>query len=359
MDRVAEKTLEVGANFPGTANRTKLAFRSETEMATQNPSRSSRCNVPPVRTSVVVPTYRRPEALSCCLEALADQESTPDEIIVVVRREDHASRTVIQDWGKAVRLVSIDVPAGLPGVVRALNAGIAASTGDVVCLTDDDAEPRSNWIAQITQTFSSDPRIAAVGGRDWVFHNGKVEDGAEVHVGTISWFGRITGNHHLGVGPPRDVAVLKGVNLSVRADLIRQVGVDTRLRAISTEHHWELGLCLKLIKMGYRIVYDPAIAVDHRPRPRVNEQRDYGEREVRDAAHNETLAVLEYLPPHKRLLYLCWAIAIGTRVTPGFVSAARQSLSLGDGTLPLLRANLSGRTQAIRTYFRSRFCGSR
>jgi hypothetical protein len=33
--------------------------------------------------------------------------------------------------------------------------------------------------------------------------------------------------------------------------------------------------------MGYRIVYDPAIAVDHRPQPRIAEAREFGPRTYR------------------------------------------------------------------------------
>ena len=44
---------------------------------------SHRCNDVAMRTSVVVPTYRRPEALSRCLDALVHQNTAPDEIIIV------------------------------------------------------------------------------------------------------------------------------------------------------------------------------------------------------------------------------------------------------------------------------------
>ncbi len=307
----------------------------------------------PVRTSVVVPTYRRPEALKRCLDALAHQDSAPDEIIVVARREDDATRTVVRKHGKLIRLVLIDVPAGRPGVVRALNEGIAASSGEIVCLIDDDAEARPDWISRILETFATDPRIGAVGGRDWVFYNGQLEDGANSNVGTISWFGRVTGNHHLGVGPPRDVAVLKGVNLSVRGELVRQVGFDTRLLGIATEHHWEIGLCLRLVRMGCRIVYDPAVAVDHRPQPRVAEPREFGSRQVRDAVHNETLALLEHLPHMRRAAHLFWTTAIGTRGAPGLAQSARLLLSTGDPKLQLLLGNLTGRGLAVLTYLRS------
>ncbi len=275
-------------------------------------------------------------------------------MIVVVRHEDEASARVVRERNGFARLAPIDVPAGSPGVVRALNAGVAASSGEIVCLTDDDAEPRQDWIARIHETFARDPRIGAVGGRDWVCHDGRLEDGEESRVGTISWFGRTTGNHHLGAGPPRDVEVLKGVNLSIRGELARAVGFDTRLRAVATEHHWELTLCLKLLRMGWRIVYDPAIAVDHRPQPRVAEDRERGERDVRDAAHNETLAMLEHLPPTGRALHLAWATAVGTRAVPGFVSSARRLIGREGGWLALLRGNLVGRAQAVGTYLRTR-----
>jgi len=308
-----------------------------------------------MRVSVVVPTYKRPESLCRCLDALARQDRQPDEILVVARREDKASQRCISERkGEPIRLVPIDVPAGRPGVVMALNAGVEASSGEIVCLTDDDAEARPDWISRILETFATDPRIGAVGGRDWIFQGGRLEDGARSNVGTISWFGQITGNHHLGVGPPRDVAVLKGVNLSVRGELIRQVGFDTRLLGITTEHHWEIGLCLRLLRTGYRIVYDPATAVDHRPQPRVAEAREFGPRQVRDAVHNETLALLEYLPAWRRPVYLAWAIVIGTSTTPGVAQTIRSLLSHRDLRWSLFSRAQSGRILGLRTYQRSR-----
>ncbi len=265
-----------------------------------------------------------------CLDALARQAMPADEILVVARRDDSISRQAIQGRQGPIRLIPIDVPAGRPGFVAALNAGIDASSGEVVCLTDDDAEPRSDWISRVVATFAEDASIGAVGGRDWVYHGGRLEDGAESVVGTISWWGRAIGRHHLGVGPVRDVEVLKGVNLSARGDLIRAVGFDARLFGVATEHHSELGLCLRLRRMGHRVVYDPAIAVDHRPRPRAAEAREFGPRQVRDATHNETLALLEHLSPPGRVAHILWSTAIGTGNAPGLAQALRSLVRCGD-----------------------------
>jgi GT2 family glycosyltransferase/glycosyltransferase involved in cell wall biosynthesis len=307
-----------------------------------------------MRVSVVIPTYRRPEALGRCLDALAHQSRGPEEIIVVARREDTASQECASERDQSIRFVPIDVPIGKPGFVAALNAGIDASHGEIVCLTDDDAEPHSDWIARILATFESDPSIGAVGGRDWVYHGNRLEGGQATAVGTVSWWGRVIGKHHLGVGDPRDVAVLKGVNLSVRGELARQIGFDTRLRGRTTEHHSELGLCLRLLRMGFRIVYDPAIAVDHRPQPRLDEAREFSPRQAHDAAYNETLALLEHLSRTGRLAHLLWTTCVGTRTTPGFAQAARSRLRREDHQLQHLAGNLKGRALAIWTHLSSR-----
>lgn len=303
-----------------------------------------------MRVSVIVPTYRRPDSLSRCLDALIGQDRQPHEIIVVARRTDEASwRCIYGRTDEQIRPLAIDLPTGQPGVVAALNAAVDATLGDVVCITDDDAEPHPDWISRIVTALSADASIAAVGGRDWIYENRELLDGAESTVGIIRPWGRIVGGHHLGVGPARDVAVLKGVNLGVRGDLIREVRIDTRLRGSTTEHHWELSLCLSLLRKGFRIVYDPAIAVDHQAQPRVDEARNFGARQVRDAAHNETLAVLENLSPAERVVHLLWTTVIGSRSTPGLAQAVRR-VGTGRSEPRLLLANIAGRALAVLTY---------
>jgi GT2 family glycosyltransferase len=308
-----------------------------------------------MRVSVIVPTYRRAESLRHCLAALTCQDRRADEILVVVRRDDFASRQVVaQCGGDGVVAVLIDVPAGSPGLVTAMNAGAAASSGEIVCLTDDDAAPRADWIRRIVTAFADDASVGALGGRDYVYHDSPPERGSAAVVGTVSWYGRVVGNHHLGLGAARDVAVLKGVNLSVRGDVLRQVGFDTRLRGTSTEHHSELGLCLAVIRMGYRVVYDPEIAVDHTPQPRVGEAREFRPHQIRDAAHNETLALLEHLSRTGCVAHLILTVGVGTHDQPGL---ARLAGGVGSGSAPRARnvaANICGRYLAVATYMRSR-----
>lgn len=300
-----------------------------------------------MRVSVIVPTYRRPESLARCLDALDRQERPADEVLAVVRDDDHASARVVGAREHPVRLVSVR----RPGVVAAMNAGLDACEGEVVALTDDDAMPHPDWLLRIVSAYESDPAIAAVGGRDWVYsyRTGLLVEGSAQVVGRLDRLGRLTGNHHLGVGGSRDVEVLKGANLSVRTELLREIRFDERLRGVGTEHHWELGLCLALRRRGWRVVYDPAIAVDHRPQPRVDDSRTFDARELRDSRHNETVAVLEYLPVWGRPLHLAWAGTLGTRAAPGLALLVR-SLPARDGGWSRFRGAQSGLLDGLATY---------
>jgi GT2 family glycosyltransferase len=291
-------------------------------------------------------------ALADCLDALEAQERRPDEILVVVRDDDGETETSLVDRD-AVRVVHVEVPPGQPGFVAGLNAGIAASSGAVVCLTDDDAAPRPDWISRIVAEFEADPSLGALGGRDLVYHDGVPERGEAEVVGLITSWGRTIGRHHLGTGRAREVDVLKGVNLSVRGDLLRELGFDRRLLGIATEHHSELHLCLAIKRRGFRVVYDPTLVVDHRPAPRAAEAREHGPRQVLNASHNETLAMLEHLPLRRRLVHFAFATLIGSRSAPGLAQSLRLLLTSGDPRLDLLLANLEGRRRAWATLKRS------
>jgi GT2 family glycosyltransferase len=192
-----------------------------------------------------------------------------------------------------------------------------------------------------------------VGGRDWLHYDGKADDGARKVVGRVQWFGRVIGNHHLGVGGPRSVDVLKGVNCAYRRTVLQCIGFDERMLGTGAQVHWELSLGLQLRRAGWKLIYDPAVAVDHYPAPRYGEdQRD--RYEWTNAAYNETLSLLEHVTPMRRLVFIIWAILVGTRSSPGLVQWLRFLPREGRLAGKNLRAALTGRIQALNMWRRSR-----
>lgn len=273
--------------------------------------------------TVVIPTFKRPEDLTRCLRAIAAQTRPPDELIIVTRDDDKASR-------EAARAVTL--PEGCervlpkiraPGVIAALQEGIVQARGSIIVLTDDDAEARPDWIARLLAVLASDRDIGGVGGRDWQPH----ERGDAMTVGRVQWFGRVIGQHHLGAGPARDVDVLKGVNCAFRAPLVRAIGMDEQLRGDGAQVHWELALCLPMRRAGWRLVYDPSVAVEHHVAARDGDDQVHRGRFAAapfgDAVFNEARALSQFLGPVRRAAFACWAEVFGTTAAPGLLAALR------------------------------------
>jgi GT2 family glycosyltransferase len=301
--------------------------------------------------SLIVPSYRRVESLGRCLRAIAAQARLPDEVVVGIRSDD-------TDTARAVALLAPAFPAPLKcaataqaGVVAAMNAALGACRGDsdIIALTDDDAEPHRDWLERLAACFA-DPRVGGAGGRDWQ----PLERGDRAVVGRVQWFGRTIGNHHLGAGPARDVDVLKGANSAYRAPLLRAVGFDARLAGGGAQLFWELALCLPLRRAGWRLVYDPAIAVEHHVEPRADGDQlhrgVFAAEPLSEAAHNETLVLLENRGLAARAAFLAWALLVGTRHEPGLAQIPRLMLRGDRHALPRWRATLGGRVRGWRRW---------
>lgn len=289
--------------------------------------------------------------MSRCLLALQAQTKPVDQLIITVRDNDEATWQFLNgfsDHNLPLQIVTVTQP----GVVAALNAGLAAVTGDIVSITDDDAAPHIDWLEKITAHFLSDSCIGAVGGKDWVHQGNKIEDGTCKVVGRLQWFGRVIGNHHLGVGTAREVDILKGVNMSFRTQAIANLKFDERMRGTGAQVHFEMAFSLNLKRAGWKIIYDPNIAVDHYPAQRFDEDKrqNFNAVAFTNLVHNETLALLEYLSPIQKIVFIFWAIFIGTRESFGIIQWLRLLPTQGKIATQKLQASLRGRWQGWQTY---------
>jgi glycosyltransferase involved in cell wall biosynthesis len=270
--------------------------------------------------------------------------------VVVHRSTDEESIACLRSLNgnhPGITCVAVDVP----GQVAALNAGLAGVTNDVVAITDDDAAPHVDWLARIEAHYLENSDVGAVGGRDCVAH----EAGAprKDRVGIVFWYGRRIGNHHAGIGPARSVDVLKGANMSYRLRAIAGIRFDTRLRGEGAQPHNDLSFSLAVRRAGWKVIYDPAVAVDHFPAPRFDDDQR-GARllpALTNDAHNEALAILEHLEPAGRLFFWLWYAGIGTRKLPGLLQCARLGFrrpAIWSELWPILRARIQASKLAQR-----------
>ncbi len=102
--------------------------------------------------SVVVPTYRRPQLLDRCLDALCTQDLCTSQFEVIVADDAASDETRCQVHrrarevicsGPAIRYVR---PCGAHGPAAARNAGWRAARGEIFAFTDDDCVPTPGWL---------------------------------------------------------------------------------------------------------------------------------------------------------------------------------------------------------------------
>lgn len=294
--------------------------------------------------SVVVPSFRRPDMLSQCLEHVFAQTQLPDEIIVCARTGDDETQKMLTSFRRpSVRVAFTSVA----GVVAAMNAGITISRGNIVALLDDDAFPRADWLERIVATFRLSASILGVGGLDLQQNpDQKNLKNRNLAVGTIAWYGRLHGNHHLGIGDARSVHVLKGCNCAYRGEFLRRVGIDRYLRGAGAQVGWEISLALDAMKTGGELIYDPAIVVDHMTAPRLDADNihrgTYSAAAAYDIAWNYFSILRRKAPGLLRYRAILAELMLGSTSAPGVLRIF--DYRIGD---------LSERLRRLRVSFRA------
>ena len=116
------------------------------------------------RLSVVVPTFRRPDLLARCLDALVNQTLDSYEIIVADDAALDSTREQVEGPKARVPVRYVAV-TGNHGPAAARNTGWRAARGEVIAFTDDDTIPDPVWAAAGIGTFDRNPALAAATGR--------------------------------------------------------------------------------------------------------------------------------------------------------------------------------------------------
>ena len=312
-----------------------------------------------MKLSTLIPTYRRVIDLARCLTALKQQTRPADEVLLVVRDVDNETWQFLDGFDVQCLPLHV-VTVTLPGQVAALNAGLDAAKGDIIAITDDDAAPHPNWLEQIEAHFLADDRLGGLGGRDWMYANGELIDasmhpGASDTVGCLQWFGRSIGNHHICTGNAREVDILKGANMSFRRTALTGLRFDARLKGTGAQVCNDMGFSLAIKRAGWKLIYDPRVAVDHYVAQRFDEDQrnQFNAAAQLNLAHNETLVTLENLSFYQRIAFLTWSVLVGTRSIFGFVQLTR--FLANDHTLAIQKWSVSmqGRWQGWQTWWRS------
>ncbi len=119
-----------------------------------------------VNISVVIPTYRRPQLLVRCLNALVCQhfDKNAYEIIVVSDGPDESTAGVMKQWTDTViPVIRYIATPSKKGPAASRNAGWMNARGDLIAFTDDDCIPSANWLLSMRKAYKCEELTAFTG----------------------------------------------------------------------------------------------------------------------------------------------------------------------------------------------------
>lgn len=114
--------------------------------------------------SIVVPTYRRPDSLARCLEAIQGLQFPRDrfEVLVVDDGSPTPPADVVASLDHSLQAQLVCMPHAGPATAR--NTGARLARGRYLVFTDDDCMPHADWLNSIDRWTSSRPGPRAIGG---------------------------------------------------------------------------------------------------------------------------------------------------------------------------------------------------
>ena len=114
----------------------------------------------PGRLAAIICSRDRPEQLADALAALGRVLGPDDDRVVVDSASKDAAAVAAVVAANGFRLVRCE----RPGLSRARNAGMAATTAPIVAFTDDDCRVDDGWADALAAAFASDEQIGFVTG---------------------------------------------------------------------------------------------------------------------------------------------------------------------------------------------------
>jgi glycosyltransferase involved in cell wall biosynthesis len=215
---------------------------------------------------VIIPTFNRQELLQRTLQSLLDAP-IPAGLEVCVAVVDNNStdktREVVESWTTAFEGRLRYVFETKQGRSRAINAGVAAMSGDLVGMIDDDEEVSPQWFIEIGKAFSN-VDVDFIGGP--CLPRWGIEPPAWLpkrYRGVIGW---VENGDEIAPFDGASTGILMGGNAVIRRSVMERVGpystalgrTDRRLLSCEDEEMFQ-----RLLAAGARGLYLPQLVIFH------------------------------------------------------------------------------------------------
>lgn len=208
--------------------------------------------------SLVILTFNKAAITYQCLESLLAHTDVPYELILV----DNGSTDETSSLLDRLENVVIVRNSENLGFVLGCNNGAKIAKGKHLLFLNNDTVVTPNWLSHLVRTIESYPKCGAVGCK-LVWPNGLLQE-----AGSIIWRDGSALGYGRGDNPLkpeysylREVDYCSGACLLVRKDLFWAVGGFDELYAPA--YYEDSDLCLGIQKLGYKVVYQPAVTIFH------------------------------------------------------------------------------------------------
>lgn len=110
-----------------------------------------------MKLSVVIPTYKSPDALELCLRSAIEGQSNQNQIIVVVDGFYDINKEVLTKYKDSIDILNLEQNVGL---CKGTNLGVYNATNDVVLVVNDDNVFPKYWDEKLLQDYKPDTVVS-------------------------------------------------------------------------------------------------------------------------------------------------------------------------------------------------------
>lgn len=218
----------------------------------ENPK--TRKTTEPVRYSIIVPVYNRPDEVDELLDSLTRQTESDFEVVIVEDGSQRDCRTVVDRYTRKLNVSYYMKPNSGPGQSR--NYGAERAKGEYLLILDSDVVLPDGYLAAISAELDRDP-ADAFGGPDRS-HPSFTDTQKAISYSMTSFF--TTGGIR-GGKKKLDKFYPRSFNMGIRRDVYMRLGGFSRMRFGE-----DIDFSIRIFKAGCRCRLFPEAWVWHKRR---------------------------------------------------------------------------------------------
>lgn len=205
--------------------------------------------------TLIIPMYNEEKVIKEKIENTAKLDYPPDKLKIILL-DDHSTDNSNSISSKTIKQTSLDASviknqAG-KGKARALNWIFPSLESEITIISDADALLKEDSLLQLTKNFSN-PDVGGATGKIIILSDKARQSQSQEE--SYRYFFDVW---RLGESRIRSVSVCNGPLMGFRTDLLKKIKIDPDAYADDSD------MLFKVIRSGYRVVYEPKAIVYER-----------------------------------------------------------------------------------------------